>query len=524
MDPTAPGQPEDPDTPPPLPEQSGSETPADPDTLPALPEQPGSLNASPNQQEPVEDLTPLDIGGRVQDLGMGSACDRGDQRSCQQWLAYQFMKLGLPIKTLSGEVKTTWPAQPGTAEVVTFGVPVPEWQVQAMGAKLNGGQPGMKWSEFSDLINEQLKTNINWEEALKDISKGIAAGNFNAWVAQHEQEVGPLTPAQKSEAYAWKQRFNGLAVRPDALLGQDEISVPQAYIILKMIAGELILQDPSNLNTEASVQMAPEARQQVAIDGPCTFTKREETIVSGGEAVIRIFQSQVLKYLVKVKAINESVLSYVAGANLLSDTAEMLISLFAMEVRMDIDKKPLVRTESTTVPGEEGNVSVLITYAADWGTYLNCLRLAMQTAGINGVTVPNGPAQVSFTPRGRLGFDERCGGLVSFRISNTVLRTDQEGKANVGVIGRVQQKELIGEVVRANQTVEMGIVTSLQDNNLMKDITKVAGAAGGPSSIISAALGIPAKVRFITYYKKFEVSNPRIEGQGGAAGGFDPEC
>lgn len=432
--------------------------------------------------------------------------------------AQTFMNLGFPIRALGGEVVN---ASPGVTEV-------PEWQI----AFLSGSfpqNPQLSWTDAAELVAETLEvSDMNWEQELK-----LALGNtpFHQF---YPTERPDLSKEEWKQHTAWLTAFRNLGMTPGYddsgrnggyEFMHDTLSLSQMYVLFKALSTELFRLAGTSSSGGNATNGAAFKSVVLAEKAPCTFTSSEEKIVGGAEKFTKTLRKAVLKYAEKMGAISARVRPLLKSANLLSHLAETGLLFGIMRAQIDIDKKPLVRTKNAA-PGEEARVSATVSYEPGDAAAFNCLRLALSTAGMSGINVPQGP--VKNTPAhavANFGFNELCFPVVAFRgnPNPTKLRTDGDGKLFVNVIGRAQKRTLTGTINYTQPKAHMSFAVAAEDNEFLNDVQRVAAAAlSGPATAVVSVL---RKFKLVSFNFSFKVNDPYEKTEGGAAGGMgDPNC
>ena len=149
------------------------------------------------------------------------------------------------------------------------------------------------------------------------------------------------------------------------------------------------------------------------------------------------------------------------------------------------DGEPLIRTKTTTA-GEQRDLTVTVSMDTGKSTFLNCLRILFNAAGLDFSLPADGPvdgAEITWT---LLSGNESvrlcalpCGSGGTSTNNARSGHTDEAGEAKLGVEGVPQKHKLLDSVTPVPRRAVVRAGVNLKPAKLFRDLTDAAGTAGG---------------------------------------------
>ena len=312
---------------------------------------------------------------------------------------------------------------------------------------------------------------------------------------------------------AWAQLVDSIGGQGSLLSNQNDpaiqITTVQLDLILERVAQEIRNSVPRQHATSASVRPV-----QTPMRGCYYGSGQWDALPDAAAALQTTGFSLLIDYIkdhaAELSAGAEKLGNALVVANLMTMIGKLGIWATMLDMKVEIDNKdPLERTRSTVYYGQYRKLTATISYNTGNLQALSCLRLALDSVGLD-IDIPkNGPIEagsVTWTlPNGGTSYNggDIENGIVVWtkkgssnnRLIDGVLRnyvadsvTDVNGQATVGLEGKVQTTEIPKNTPKILKTYSIQLEVAVQHNSMMKS---VANSAGFLNPIVGFVQAIP---------------------------------
>jgi hypothetical protein len=243
-------------------------------------------------------------------------------------------------------------------------------------------------------------------------------------------------------------------------------------------------------------QGAPLAAVSGATPGPrpCTMNDTQQTVMDVTSLASSTFFGGLIDEVAKTIPAAETFGKFTAGANAALTVVKMIWTFIAFDGKVELDAPMLVRTK-TAIAGESRTFSATFTYSTGNGQVANCIRPALNAAGIDFSLPQDGPIADAKVDWELFGTKSRVAGqlpIVRFQAGQVQLggRTDATGLRQVGIEGGPQSVAIAANAIPDYRAVNMMAKVALKDSKLWTDLQDAVGAAlaGNPASMMLSAV------------------------------------
>jgi hypothetical protein len=281
--------------------------------------------------------------------------------------------------------------------------------------------------------------------------------------------------------------------------GTAQLDVVQVEFVLLAVFGDLsnkvaplLKATPAPATPSASAVLKADVAK-----GPCSPGEREAEILDATYTATSYGMEALIDYIGEHLP-GEAVAKFAVAIPWMNAALGLLkfaLTMATFDAKVELSGgEPLVRTKDTTA-GQERDLTVTVKVNTKQSTFVNCLRLLLNAAGLDFSLPQDGPvegAEITWTmlqgnqsvrlctkPCGAGGTDVRMG------------HTETNGEATVAVEGIPQKRKLPDTVKPVMQHAVVRAGVNLKPANLFRDIVDAAGGAGvGGAGIIV----IPAEI------------------------------
>ncbi len=243
-------------------------------------------------------------------------------------------------------------------------------------------------------------------------------------------------------------------------------------------------------------QGAPLAAVSGATPGPrpCTMSDTQQTVMDVTSLASSTFFGGLIDEVAKTIPAAETFGKFTAGANAVLTVVKMIWTFIAFDGKLELDAPMLVRTKTATA-GETRTFSATFTYRTGNGQVANCIRPALNAAGIDFSLPQDGPIADARVDWEMFGTKAREAGklpIVGFQKGQVQLggRTDPAGLRQVIIEGGPQSPVIAANALPDYRAVNMMAKVALKDSKLWTDLQDAVGTAlaGNPVSIMLSAV------------------------------------
>ena len=224
------------------------------------------------------------------------------------------------------------------------------------------------------------------------------------------------------------------------------------------------------------------------------MTDTEQTVMDGAALAGSTFFGGLIEEAGKIIPAAEKLGKLTAGANAALTVVKMLWTSIAFDGKLEMDAPMLVRTR-TAAAGEPRTFSATFRYDTGNWQVLNCVRPALNAAGIDFSLPQDGPIADAKVDWKLHGTASRVAGklpIVRFEEGQVQLggRTDSSGLRQVRIEGQPQSPAVAANAIPDYRAPTMSAQVALKDSKLWTDLQDAVGAAlaGNPLSMFLSAV------------------------------------
>ncbi len=325
-----------------------------------------------------------------------------------------------------------------------------------------------------------------------------------------------------------------------AVPGDVELDAVQTGLLTQRLAAELwrTAQQFKPLGKAMSLTPNKGLLATAAAPAPCSMNKTEGYVMDGFASAMGMVyggisagdQSVMKGIYEKIGESAEKSAAFSQVANILLNYTKLLWSAIAFKADMSVNPSPLIRTK-TKFPGAGATVGATFTLDIGNAQILNCIRPALNLAGIDFSAPADGPLAGS---RVQWFVDEKVYVKTGYNpVYNSdwgvieVMGTDQldhttdaNGHDEISIQGKPQKNDLTAKnadgskkkLVCVDRKVKVIAKTNLKNKDIKQDFLDLTGAAGGVTALATLPVGIlermPSKLfegQILVPVKDFEV-------------------
>ena len=272
--------------------------------------------------------------------------------------------------------------------------------------------------------------------------------------------------------------------------GSAQLDAVQAMFVLQRLFGDLVakvgaLPVPT---PAASLAAGPVRLAAVAPTPLCNPGEREAEILDAAGVATSYGFEQFIDWAAEHLEAHalENYAKAIPFANGILAIIKFIATMATFKGELElVDGEPLIRTQDTNA-GEDRKLKVTVKVDTGKSTFLNCLRLIFNGAGLDFSLPADGPvdgAEITWTLLSGNKWVRLCAlpcgkGGTSESTARTG-HTGEAGEATLGVQGVPQKHKLPATVTAVKRRAVVRAGVNLKPAKLFRDLTDAAGAAGG---------------------------------------------